>query len=142
VERARGGCGPSASTALRGTAATQHERVLRYDLYPDHLKRDHATVQVLAATVRDLHAREVPTIVVLAPINLQALQTTGNYQRRDVAGAVALVAEVVTTSGGIVIDLTTALPRESYFTDAYTHFGADGNRIVAIEMLGKLDRIH
>ena len=47
-------------------------------------------------------------------------------------GVVAIHAAQRLESGGEVLDLTEALPQESYFSDAYTHFTEDGNRIVAL----------
>jgi hypothetical protein len=111
------------------------------DLYPMRLDRRQATVRVLAATVRDLVARDVRTIVLIAPLHLQALRGTGAYARRDLAGAVRVVSDAVVANGGIPVDLTSTLPEESYFTDRYTHFTAAGNRIVADQFLDELRRI-
>jgi hypothetical protein len=112
----------------------------RADLYPNRLQRDEAPIQLLAATVRDLVARDVRTIVVVLPLHMQALQATGAYRQRDLAGAIALIGDVVTAGGGTAIDLTKTLPQESYFTDEYTHFGVDGNRIVTTEILAEVRR--
>jgi hypothetical protein len=113
----------------------------RVDLYPDRIDARQATVRMLAATVRDLAARGVRTIVLIAPIHLQALQMTTAYERRDIAGALAIIREAVTANGGAVVDLAAALPRETSFTDAYTHFTPEGNRIVASGLFAELHRL-
>ncbi|HEY2387800.1 MAG TPA: hypothetical protein VGK30_12625 [Candidatus Binatia bacterium] len=110
----------------------------RVDLYPQHLRRDQATIQILAAAVRDLRRHGVRVVVALAPIHLQALQMTGALTGRDIPGALTLVREITRARGGISIDLSEALPRGTYFTDVYTHFSADGNRLVAEAMLTQL----
>jgi hypothetical protein len=57
-----------------------------------------------------------------------ALARTGSWRAQKITRA----------RGGISIDLSEALPRETYFTDVYTHFSADGNRLVAEAMLTQL----
>jgi hypothetical protein len=113
----------------------------RLDLYPDHLGREQASVRVLGASVRDLVARGVRTVVLIAPLHLQALQLTGAYQRRDITGAVALIRDVTVENGATPLDLTEALPQEIYFTDAHTHFTVEGNRIVVAQILAELRRV-
>lgn len=130
---------PSAHVRIRPGDPTM-AAFQRADLYPNRLQRDEAPIQLLAATVRDLVARDVRTIVVVLPLHMQALQATGAYRQRDLAGAIALIGDVVTAGGGTAIDLTKTLPQESYFTDEYTHFGVDGNRIVTTEILAEVRR--
>ena len=125
--------------ARAGTWSTSPFR--RLDLYPDHLDRTQASVRVLAATVRDLVADGVPTVVAIAPLHLQALRLTGAYQSRDIAAAVVLIRDVIVESGATPLDLTQALPLESYFADAHTHFTAEGNRIVAAQIIAGLRRL-
>jgi sirohydrochlorin ferrochelatase len=98
-------------------------------------------VQLLAATVQDLRARGTRVIVVLAPLHLQALQSTGAFVQRDVPGALARIRDAVRAHGGTVVDLSPALPSETYFTDAYTHFSAAGNHLIAGAMLADLARV-
>ena len=105
------------------------------DLYPLNLERDQSTVRVLAAAVRDLAARDVRTIVMLAPLHLQALRMTGAYTQRNLPQAVRVIEDAVAAGGGTSLDLTEILPEESFFADRYTHFTADGNRRVADRML-------
>lgn len=112
----------------------------RLDLYPSHLKRDQSTVRVLEATVRDLVANDIRTIVLLTPLHLLALKTTGAYQQRDIDGALALIRDVSVTSGATTIDLTQELPQERYFTDEFTHFTGEGNRIVAARLIAEVTR--
>ena len=111
------------------------------DLYPANLGREQSTVRVLGATVRDLVGRDVRTIVLLAPLHLQALRVTGAYKQRDLPRAVRVVDEVVVASGGTVVDLTEVLPQESFFVDRYTHFTVEGNRVVLDRLLEDLRRI-
>ena len=111
------------------------------DLYPANLDREQSTVRVLGATVRDLVGRDVRTIVMLAPLHLQALRLTGAYKQRDLPRAVRVVDEVVVASGGTVVDLTEVLPQESFFVDRYTHFTVEGNRVVLDRLLEDLRRI-
>jgi hypothetical protein len=111
------------------------------DLYPANLPPEQPTVRVLAATVRDLTARGVRTIVFLAPVHLQAAKATGAYKDRNFPGAQAVVREATTANGGDFIDLAEALPQESYFVDRYTHFTAEGNAIVRDKVLDEVARI-
>jgi hypothetical protein len=111
------------------------------DLYPDKLDAEQSTVRVLAATVHDLTARGVRTIVFLAPLHLQAAKVTGAYAQRDLPGAVAVVREATTANGGEFVDLAEALPQESYFVDRYTHFNGEGNAIVRDKLLDEVARI-
>lgn len=129
---------PPTRTRPRGPATWTSSPFRRTDLYPAALNRDAPAVDVMAAAVRALTARGVRTIVVLAPLHLQALKLTGAYARRDVAGAVAVVRAVSVESGAAVIDLTEALPEETYFSDAYTHFTEEGNRLVTDALIGAL----
>ena len=111
------------------------------DLYPEKLGAEQSTVRVLAATVHDLTARGVRTIVFLAPLHLQAAKVTGAYGQRDLPGAVAVVREATTANGGEFVDLAEALPQESYFVDRYTHFNGEGNAIVRDKLLDEVARI-
>jgi hypothetical protein len=111
------------------------------DLYPANLDREQSTVRVLGATVRDLVARDVRTVVLLAPLHLQALKLTGAYAQRNLPQAVRVIAETTTAGGGAALDLTEALPEEALFADRYTHFTAEGNRLVADRFLDELRRL-
>jgi len=111
------------------------------DLYPDKLATDQATVRVFAATVHDLVARGVRTVVFLAPLHLQAAKVTGAYLGRNLPQAQRVVRELTVDNGGHFVDLAEVLPQESYFVDRYTHFTADGNRIVFAKLFAELDTI-
>ncbi len=83
-------------------------------------------------------ARDVRTIVLLAPLHLQALKLTGAYAQRNLPQAVRVIAEAATAGGGVALDLTELLPEEALFADRYTHFTADGNRRVTERFLDEL----
>ncbi len=108
------------------------------DLYPADLDADQSTVQVFAATVHDLVARGVRTVVFLAPLHLQAAQMTNAYVDRKLPQAEQVVRTLTVDNGGHFVDLAEVLPLESYFVDRYTHFTADGNRIVLDKLLAEL----
>jgi hypothetical protein len=110
------------------------------DLYPSKLDASQSTVRVLAATVRDFTRRGVPTIVFMAPLHVQAAKLTGAYTERNLPRAVKVVGAATTENGGAYVDLAEVLPQESYFVD-YTHFNADGNRIVRDKLLDEVRRI-
>jgi hypothetical protein len=110
------------------------------DLYPDRLQPEQSTVRVLRATVRDLVARDVPTIVMLAPMHLQAARVTGAYTGRNLPQAIRVIDEMTIANGGAFLDLAEILPLESFFIDRYTHLTAQGNRLVADRLLEELRR--
>jgi hypothetical protein len=111
------------------------------DLYPANLDATQSTVQVLAATVRDLTRRGVRTIVFMAPLHVQAAKLTGAYTQRNLPQAVQVVGAATTENGGDYVDLSELLPQETYFVDRYTHFNADGNRLVRDKLLDEVARI-
>jgi hypothetical protein len=125
----------------RGTGTWATSPFRRLDLYPSALARGAPAVEVMAAAVRAFTAHGLRTIVVLAPLHLQALRLTGAYDRRHVADAVDLVRAASLENGAEVVDLTEALPEESYFSDAYTHFTAEGNRLVASMLVPRLSAL-
>lgn len=131
---------PGGALKPQGPAGAQNA-LRRFDLYPWRLAREQANVRVLAATLHDLAARDVRTIVVLPPVHVQALRMTGMYAMRDVPGAVALLRDVTTDNRATPIDLTELLPLETYFTDAFTHFTPEGNRMVTAAILAELRRV-
>jgi hypothetical protein len=110
------------------------------DLYPANLQPEQSTVRVLRATVHDLVARDIPTLVMLAPLHLQAARVTGAYNGRNLPQAIRVIDEMTVASGGAFLDLAEILPLESFFIDRYTHFTAEGNRIVADRLLEELRR--
>ncbi|MEO6026948.1 MAG: SGNH/GDSL hydrolase family protein [Candidatus Binatia bacterium] len=130
---------PNAPAAGAGVMAKGAFRFM--DLYPENLAADQSTVRVFAATVHDLVARGVRTVVVLAPLHLQAAKATGAYVSRNLPQAEKVVRELTVDNGGHFVDLAEVLPQESYFVDRYTHFTADGNRIVLDKLLAELGTI-
>jgi hypothetical protein len=58
--------------------------------------------------------------------------------QRDVPGALTLIRYVVSSQGAPWSILSAALPSETFFTDAYTHFSAAGNHLAAGAMLTDL----
>ena len=133
---------PTGTAPGGGAGPMQANMAFRFmDLYPAKLKPDQATVRVLGAAVRDLAARDVRTIVMLAPVHLQAAKLTGAYVQRDLPGAVRVISDEARTSGAAVVDLSEVLPEESFFIDRYTHFTAAGNRLVADRLVATLGPI-
>jgi len=125
-----------------GGGGPLHKAAYRFmDLYPSNLEREQSTVRVLEATVRDLVARDVRTIVMLAPLHLQAARVTGAYTEQNFPQAVRVVDAATVSSGGVFLDLAEVLPQESFFVDRYTHFTAAGNRVVADRLLEKLRQL-
>jgi hypothetical protein len=140
--RRRAGPPPAGAVPGSGPAPVQAKGAFRFmDLYPSKLKPEQATVRVLGAAVRDLVARDVRTVVMLAPLHLQAAKLTGAYVQRDLPGAVRVIGDEVRTGGATVVDLTEVLPDESFFIDRYTHFTAAGNRLVADRLVAALGPI-
>ena len=122
-----------------GAGAVIGRGAFRYmDLYPANLAPEQATVRVFAATVRDLTARGVPTVALLAPLHVQAARMTGAWTTRDFPRAVRVLRETAEAGGGRTLDLTEVLPLETYFVDRFTHFTAEGNRMVADRVLDEL----
>ena len=94
-----------------------------------------------ARTDHDLVARGVRTVVFLAPLHVQAAKVTGAYVGRNLPQAEKVVRELTVDNGGHFVDLAEVLPQESYFVDRYTHFTADGNRIVLDKLFAELGPI-
>jgi hypothetical protein len=129
--RAMGGRRPAPwQPGLWGTSPFRHT-----DLYPDHLRRDAAAVRVLEATVRRLAQSGARVAVVLAPLHVQALRVMGAYERRGIEESLEVIRALSTERGAAIVDLSHFLLEERYFSDAYTHFTAEGNVIVAAEAL-------
>lgn len=108
------------------------------EYYPDHLDPADPAVRVFTAAVRRLSSAGVRTIVLLAPVHLQALRMTTAYKTRDIPGTIRVLREASEANGAMVLDLTHTIGEERFFVDAYTHLNEEGNRIVVEEALRQL----
>ena len=108
------------------------------EYYPAHLDPAAPPVRVFTAALRRLHAAGVPTIVLLAPVHIQALRMNTGYTTRDIPGTIRVLREASEANGAMVLDLTHAIGEERLFVDAYTHLNEEGNRMVVDETLRQL----
>ena len=111
------------------------------EYYPDHLDAEAPAVRVFAAALRRLSRAGVRTIVLLAPVHLQALRMNTAYKTRDIPGTISVLREVSEANGAAVIDATHTIGEERLFVDAYTHLNEDGNRIFVDETLRQLSAL-
>jgi hypothetical protein len=86
----------------------------------------HPTLRVLAATLRNLAATGVDTLVYLVPADVAYMQERGVFDAAGLAQTVAATEQVVAAAGGTFVDLHDALPT-SAFRDAPGHLVYEGH---------------
>jgi hypothetical protein len=101
--------------------------------------------EVLRAMVADLHRAQVPFVAYVAPINVEYLRTTGEFDDEDLVRRIGELREYVGASDTEWLDLYDALPA-SMFRDIQNHLLGPGcvrlARPIAQRVLHVLSRRH
>jgi hypothetical protein len=101
--------------------------------YPMNISRDNPEFIRLRALVDALNRRGIPFIAYLTPMNIQRLRDRDAFDEQAFRDTVNYMEEMVTSSGGIFLDLSSLLEPDD-FQDKIEHYNAEGGRKVAASL--------
>ena len=96
------------------------------------------TLRTLGAALRRLHEAEIPTLVYVAPLNVEHLKRIGLYDAQGLERTIGALQHVTGLEGADFVDLHDLLP-DAAFEDFADHLrmeqGSDGSGRIAQELL-------
>jgi len=94
-------------------------------------------VRMLAKDVATIQRHRSQALVLVAPVNWQALTELGIYDATAVRESIQTLREVTEANGGILVDLHDILP-EASFRDRAGHYRPEGDELIAERLTPEL----
>lgn len=88
------------------------------------LRASHPALEVVGATVRALRREGAAVVVYFVPMDVELLERVGVANRAGLVRTAAAVESVVTSQGGVFVDMHGQLPTEA-FRDPQGHYALD-----------------